>query len=96
MLMTGWTYLAKATTMVLLALLVLSLFPIPSGAMEVSDEIDIESSESLEGQLRVDSDGDGNYHLVTTYDFDSYNNEDLVYRKVDLTGDVLVDPLRLK
>jgi len=95
MLMTLRLYLAKATTMVLLALLVISMFPFPSGAMEVSDEIDIESSELFEDNLRVDSDGDGNYHMVTVYDFDSSDYDDLVYRKVDPAGEILEGPLQI-
>ncbi len=83
------------TTIVLLALLILTSSAIISSAIEVSDEVVITAEDADEEWPEVAVDSDGDFHLA----FSSYDAYDdawvLSYTKVSTEGMILVGPVDL-
>ncbi|UCC93397.1 MAG: PKD domain-containing protein [Thermoplasmata archaeon] len=94
MLMVHRVNLGKALPIVMLALLVLSVVPMPSMAVEVSEEMEIDTNDRDFIQ-RVDGDGDGNFHVIYLSDEPGGDWFDLMYKKLSPAGDVMVDSIQL-
>lgn len=94
MLMVQRPTLGKVIPIVMLILLVLSVVPMPTMSMEVSDEMEIDTNDTDIIQ-RVDGDGDGNFHVIYYSDEPNGDYNDLMYKKIGPTGDTLVDSIKL-
>jgi len=85
---------SKAIPVAMLILLVLSVVPIPGLAVEVSDEMEIDTNDNDIIQ-RVDGDSAGNFHVIYTSDEPDGDYRDLMYKKIDPTGSTMVDSIKL-
>ncbi len=86
--------MGKTMTLVLFALLVMSVVPMPAASLEVSDEYNVTDSSDPTGAPRIDIDTEGNFHLVyLTNDGGDYDK--LMYRKVGPTGTTLEGPVQV-
>jgi PKD repeat protein len=94
MLMVQRSTVGKAMSVALLVLLMLSALPISSLALEVSDEMELDTNDSDIIQ-RVDGDGDGNFHVLFYSDEPGGDYMDLMYRKVGPSGNVIVDSIKV-
>lgn len=94
MLMVQRSTLGKAMSVALLVLLTLSALPMSGLALEVSDEMELDTNDNDIIQ-RVDGDGDGNYHVLYYSDESGGDYYDLMYKKVGPTGNVMVDSIKL-
>ena len=92
--MAGRISVGKTLTLVLLALLVMSVVPMPAAALEVSDEYNVTDSNDPTGAPRIDIDTEGNFHLVyLTNDGGDYDK--LVDRKGGPSGNTLEGPVQV-
>ncbi len=94
MLMVQLSTIGKAMSVALLVLLTLSALPMPGLALEVSDEMELDTRDT-DIMQRVDGDSDGNFHVLFYSDESGGDYFDLLYRKVGPAGNVIVDSIQL-
>jgi PKD repeat protein len=94
MLMVQRSTLGKAMSVTLLVLLTLSALPMSGLALEVSDEMEIDTPD-VDVIQRVDGDGDGNFHVIYYSDEPGGDYFDLMYKKVGPAGNVIEGPVQL-
>jgi PKD repeat protein len=94
MLMVHRVTLGKMLPIVMLVLLVLSVVPMPTLSVEVSEEMEIDTNDTDIIQ-RVDGDGDGNFHVIYLSDAPDGDWLDLMYKKIGPAGNTMVDEIKL-
>ena len=92
MLMVQRPTLGKVIPIAILMFLVLSMVPVPTGALEVSEESNVTDNNDWDRVHRIAVDTDGNYHLV----YNEVGDDDFVmHRKVSPTGETLAGPTKI-
>lgn len=94
MLMVQRSTLGRAIPVMMILFMVISAVPAPTLSLEVSDEIDFDTSSNDIIQ-RVDGDGSGNFHVIYSSDAPDNDFRDILYRKVAPDGTTLKGPLTL-